>query len=613
MERLSPIDIQGSLEKFVESSSLVTKARNLAAEAHKNQKRDEGTPYFTHCEAVARIVYEELQINDPHIIAALYLHDVPEDTNITLDSIKSEFGEDVAFIVDGMTKIKLSVREDGTLLTKAERDRLTEKKAFLDPIVAVCKGCGDRLHNMRTLQFVTEEKRISKAKETLIYAKLLESLGIWVKMIELEDLSLKYLDPEAFEKFTNIVENDARTQPLFVENMTSSLSSLIPAEIKSEVSYKINGLTRLKHKLERTPDVKDVNDLISFRVVVDEDDEDTAAKKCYQILRIFQEKLSDMEDQGRFDNFYFTPRINGYSAIQITLNSPNGAVEIGITSKKKEEFNNWGVVSLIREGERNLSRYSQVMVFTPKGKAKFLPQGSTLIDFAYSISPSLGASAINANVDGKEREMTHVLQSGQTVDIRFKDLRIAPPQEWTTNPKYCKPTTMATINEQLLNQKRYEQIEKGKSLSREVTKKRGIYDLIDVYSFDNYKDKLTKMLFHLGCKGSLDNLYFQIGSGYISSSKLDDQLNSFGLCREKMNLRTLIIEGVDRRGVLESVGEKIKLSEGNIGALNQKRHTVDGKVMFNLRLVIENINDKSVNDLLKKIKSEDFVTNIDFF
>ena len=599
-----------TLEALIATSTMVQNARKIAQKIHDGQIRNDGTPYFTHCESVARIACEELEITDPEIISALYLHDGPEDTQITLEDIKLKFTDKVASIVDGMTKIKQGIREDGTPLSKEERERLTEKKAFFDPVVAVCKCCCDRLHNMRTLQFVPQEKQKPKAQETLIYAKLLESLGVWTKMIELEDLSLMYLEPDAYQKFKNMVSDDPRTSPDFIGNMTTGLRAIIPNEIKTTVSYKINGLTRLKNKMEKTPDVKDVNDLISFRIVVDEADDDKSADKCYQILRILQEKFALEENQDRYDNFYFKPKINGYSAIQITLNTVYGAVEVAITSKKKEEFNNWGVVSLIRNGVDTLKEYSQIMVFTPKDQARFLPKGATAIDFAYSISPDLGASAVKAVIDGIDSPMTSVLQNGQKVLIEFDQIKSFPNPEWLKNPRYCKPETAETINEQLLNEKRYKLINQGKEKIIPVITKRGIYDLSDLDKFEIYKAKLSKMLLQIGCKNSLNNLYFQIASGYISLERLDDQLNYFDLTPEKMKLTTIVIEGNDRKGILEKVGKIIGGSHGNIGALSFERY---GQDKFNLRLVIEGLDHKSNGIISDKILACGFVTNVNIY
>ena len=613
MERLGHDINSTCLEDLVSSDQQIKEARSLAKAAHAGSKRFDGSDYFTHPEAVARILCEELGITDTTIIQAAYLHDIPEDTDFTVEHIRMRFGHEVAQLVDGMTKIRHKIRENGQTLSKEECDRLSEIKIFSDPRLGILKAAGDRLHNMRTLMYVPEKKRIPKAEETLIYAKLLESLGVWSVMVELEDLSLKYLDHNAYERYLQIIDTDLRTNNLFIENMVSGLKSIVPPEIKSEVTYKLSGLSRLKHKMERTPKVEDVNDLISFRIIVDENDEIEAANKCYKILRVLQEKYSQIEDQDRFDNFYFVPKINGYSALQITLNTNIGAVEIAITSKKKEEFNNWGVVSLIRNGETNLSRYSRVMVFTPKGKAKFLPQDATAIDFAYSISPVLGASATKAIINGEEKEMTNVLQTGQRIEIEHGEIRIAPDIRWATNPNYCSPETCEIIKQQLLDQERYKKIEEGKELAREIIQKRGIYDLIDIFSFDNLKDHLVQMLFHLGCKGSLDNLYFKIGGGYITTEQLDEQLNSFGLSKNNMNLKTLIIRGIDRIGVLEILGQKVKESKGNIGALNQERHITQEQALFELRLVIENLDQKSANDLVNSVKHQNFVINAEIF
>jgi GTP pyrophosphokinase len=613
MERLP--DQPESLETVVERSPIASKARKFAGEAHEGQKRDEGSPYFSHCEAVARIVCEELGIKDPVMISAAFLHDVPEDTKITLENIRVEFGDEVADLVDGVTKIRQEIKEEnpGRKISKDESDRLNVKKVVtgcrLEPRVGILKAAADRLHNMRTLNYVRKDKQIPKANETLKYAKLLESLGVWVKMKELEDLALMYTDPAAYKKFAELVASDERANPEFVENMKSGLEALIPVGIKADVTFRINSLTRLMHKMQRTPDVKDINDLISFRIIVDENDENVAANNCYQVLRVLQEERASQEDQSRFDNFYFKKTGTGYSAIQMTLNTSYGAVEIAITSKKKEDFNNWGVVSLIRQGQKELSKYSRVLIFTPEGDVKFFPEGATVIDFAYSIAPNFGVRAVKAIVDGIEKEMTYVLKNGENVQVILGPDRIAPNKRWQ-NPDYCLPETLAIINEQILDQSRHDQIKKGVELASQIIQKRGLIDLVDLYSFESCSENLTNMLYHIGCKGSLDSLYYRIGAGYITPEKLDEHLNAFGISAEQLKFSSILIKGVDQAGILETVGAKIQSLNGNVGALNFDRKNIDKRIIFNLRLVAEGLTEQSKRHLKDSFLQNPYIKEV---
>jgi len=586
---------------MVEISPLLTKASNLAQEAHEGQFRAEGLPYFTHCLEVSRILYEEWKIDDQNILCAAILHDVIEDTDTTLDEIRVSFGEDTAKLVDGVSKFR-SENED-----KAFSDRETVRKVFnrtlIDPRVAVLK-IADRLHNMRTLGAMPKEKQVAKSRETLsVYSKLAESLGMWVVMKELEDLSFKYLNITEYEKWKERLDNDPRNSDLFIGHTVSSLEAIVrESDVNASVEVRRNTLWQLRQKSEKIPRFEDNNDAVSFRVIVEDKERLLGAKdNCYKLLGRFREAYSKEENYDRFRDYYVCSKDNKYSAIQMTINTPNGAVEIAITSFSKEEFNNWGVVSLLRRGQKELSEYALKLVFTPLGQVKFFPKEATGVDFAYSISPRLGAQATGLLIDGKESPLSTIIPNGSVIEIVVGEDRIAPEHSIR---EYCLPSTRRVIDEQLANVDKEFSILKGKQIVEEVLKERGLLNLVDLFSFEEHKLKVINLLYHLGCKGSLDSLYYLTGSGLISTGDFTRELDLIGIAKENLGLTSIRIEGSDEPGILEMVGAFVKQIGGNVGAIDLGRNMKDGKKIFFLRLVVENLNSES-EKLFDKLLHED--------
>ncbi|MDZ4209699.1 MAG: HD domain-containing protein, partial [Candidatus Curtissbacteria bacterium] len=364
----------------------LSKAHELAQEAHDGQFRAEGLPYFTHPVEVARILREEWKINDENILCAAILHDIVEDTDVTLKEIKIAFGEDVAKLVDGVSKFR---SENGNESSDRETVRKVFDRTLIDPRVAVLK-IADRLHNMRTLESMPRDKQLAKSRETLsVYSKLAESLGMWMVMNELEDLSFKYLNITEYGKWKERLKNDPRNSDLFMAYTLSSLEAIVrESDVNAQVVVRKNTLWRLRQKSERITRFEDNNDAVSFRVIVEDNERPLEAKdNCYKLLGRFREAYLKEENYDRFRDYYVRSKDNKYSAIQMTINTLNGAVEIAITSSSKEEFNNWGVVSLLKKEQKELSEYALKLVFTPLGQVKFFPKEATGVDFAYSISP----------------------------------------------------------------------------------------------------------------------------------------------------------------------------------------------------------------------------------
>jgi (p)ppGpp synthase/HD superfamily hydrolase len=347
-------------EKIEFKSDRMRAAYDLAVKSHEGQYRNSGEPYINHCVEVFKILRDEWKIEDEDYLIAALLHDTVEDTNITLQKIKTEFGDQVTEFVDGVTK--LQTKNDIETLKKVLN------KTYLNPGVAIIK-LADRLHNMRTLEFMKPEKQIEKASETLdVYTKLAESLGMWEVKTELEDLCFKYLEPEKYKQTLLELKSDSRLSTDFVGHMKSRIEQLlIENKIDSEVETRKSGSWILIKKQEKmaltgksSPNTfKDINDVISFRVKTN------SVNDCYRVLEKVHNEFGEMIDYDRFDEFIgANKRINGYQALQTTVNSNQGPIEIAIMTKEMEEFNNRGIINLINEG-KDLKNYVLKLVLLP--------------------------------------------------------------------------------------------------------------------------------------------------------------------------------------------------------------------------------------------------------
>lgn len=498
--------------ELLRNEPILQRAYDFAKHAHEGQTRSEGTPYISHPEAVARIISEEWGITDTTMVAAAYLHDTIEDSLVTKEDIASSFGSQIAEMVEGVSKFR---SQEGTL-SKDDVDRETLKKIagrnLINPRDVVLK-LADRLHNMRTLHFVPLEKQIPKANETMdVYVPLAESLGMWKVKSELEDLAFKYLAPGEFKHFEDLMEGDKRLGDLFREHMVSSIESLIgQSGVQAHVETRVNSLARIKHKMDTAPDLTSINDIISFRVVVDDSrGYDASRDDSYKILGRIREIFQSEENTERFDDFFVQPTDNGYSTIQITLNSPHGAVEIAVATTTKEEFNNWGVVSLIKKGQADLKDYVLKVIFTPTGKVKFLPKEATGIDLAYSIDPVMGVRAVNLLIDGKPFPVSANLPNGALVEVILGKASAVPPQDYLN---YCMPKTKKIIENQIAENVRRGLIKKGRELATIEASRHGFKNFEELLETDEYAQKLVGELYLHGFKGRLNNLYFTLGAG----------------------------------------------------------------------------------------------------
>ncbi len=429
------------------NEELIRKAFQLSYEAHKNDFRASGEPYFKHPYEVARIVAEEMPLDDISVISAL-LHDVVEDTDISLDFIHQEFGKEVAEIVDGVTKIGGVFR--GQYITQAENYRKMLLSMIKDVRVILVKFA-DRLHNMRTLEFVSPHKQRRIAKETLeIYAPFAHRFGLARIKWEMEDIAFKYLNREAYEEIAQKLKETRAARENYINKICEPIAERLKEHgLKFEISGRPKHFYSIYRKMiKQNKPLEDIYDLLAIRIIIESDD----VNECYYVLGIINQLFKPIPE--RFKDFISIPKKNGYQSIHNTVIGPDGRlVEIQIrtrrmheiaekgvaahwkykedivsTDKDLEEWVNWvrdifqtasddeASKELLASFKLNLYQ-DEIYVFTPKGDLKRLPINSTPVDFAFEIHSRVGYHCIGAKVNGKIVPLNTILHSGDQVEI----------------------------------------------------------------------------------------------------------------------------------------------------------------------------------------------------
>lgn len=576
IESVNPVKID---KNTIFESERVASAYNFAKEKHDQcPPRKSGEPYITHPIEVYKILRNEWGIKNENYLIAAFLHDVIEDTDVTPDEIKLKFGDEVLELVSGVTKLKSS--------TDKETLKKVLDKSYINPGVALIK-LADRLHNMRTLEFMKPEKRIAKSQETLdIYTRLAESLGLWGTKTELEDLCFMYLDPDEYQKTLNSLESDPRLSLDFTCHLTSRIEQLLTDNgIGGKVETRKSGSWILNKKREKMAlrgksgcdDFEDINDVISFRVKLKTIDD------CYQTLLVIHDDFGNMVDYDRFDEFIgANKRINGYQALQTTINFPQGPVEIAIMTEEMEDFNNNGIISLINRGI-DIKDYVFKSVFTSTEKLRFLPKNATGVDFAAAISPRVLAEAESINIDGVDRPLTVVIPNASTLRINLGESRRAPLKNLED---YCLPQTRRTILEQRILEDRDELLIQGKKTMESILIPRGLLVLFDV------GDSINPLLYKLGCQ-SIGDLYFMVGNNSIKKERLEQELDLAGITKENLRITSIRISGPDQPKILVDVVKKISEMDKNIVHIEQK----NSKGKFNIRILAENMSQDEEQSL----------------
>jgi len=491
--------------------SMIEKAYQTAKEAHKNQFRKSGEPYIIHPLNVA-IILADLRLDKETIIAGL-LHDVVEDTVMTEEDLEREFGGDVALLVDGVTKLeKLPLSPDRSQSDeKLEMQAENLRKMFLamaKDIRVIMIKLADRLHNMRTLKYKSEESQKRIARETLeIYCPIAQRLGISRIKTELDDLALKYLEPEAYYDLVEKIAVRKSVRESYIQSIVDEVSEHIEkAGIKAKIDGRIKHFFSIYKKMKNQDKTLDqIYDLFAVRIIVD------SIKDCYAALGVIHEMYKPIP--GRFKDYIAMPKANMYQSLHTTLIGSTGqpfeiqirtfdmhrVAEYGIAAhwkykeasdgKKVEAQEEEKLVWLrqILEWQQDMSDNREFMnllkndldlfsdnvyCFTPTGEVKNLPAGSTTIDFAYSIHSAVGNRMVGARVNGKLVTIDYVIKNGDRIEIITSQNSKGPSRDWLNVVKSAQAKTK--INQWFKNELKEDNIVRGKELLANYCKGRGI-------------------------------------------------------------------------------------------------------------------------------------------
>lgn len=545
---------QEFLEKAISANpkidtELIGRAFDLADEKHQGQLRKSGEPYIIHPMHCA-IILAELGMDDATIVGGL-LHDVVEDTDTSVDDIKKAFGEDVANLVDGVTKLG-SIRYESKEELQAENFRKMFLAMSKDIRVLIIK-LADRLHNMRTMQFMRREKIIEKCNETLeIYAPLASRLGISAIKFELEDLALKYLYPEEFEVLKEKVALRAKESEKTINDVIAEIKeSLDDMNIKYEIYGRSKHYYSVYKKMKfQNKGIEEIFDLIAVRILVD------TVKDCYASLGIVHTMWKPIP--GRFKDYIAMPKPNRYQSLHTTVIGDNGdPFEIQIRTHEMHQVAEYGIAAHWKYKEGDTSgeetnddiklawvRQSlewqqdlqdpkdfletmkmdlfatQVFVFTPNGDVIELPAGSTPLDFAFKIHSAVGCKCVGAKVNGKMVTIDHTLQNGDIVEIVTSANSSGPSVDWLKIAKSSNARNK--IKQWLKKENKSDTIEKGKDLLDKALKKKGCEQTAP-YLKQAYLLKAIKECNYQ----SMDEAYQQLSNGGTNVSKFANLLISY--------------------------------------------------------------------------------------
>ena len=590
-------ELISSVRKYHPSAdiSMIQKAYEVAREAHKDQKRKSGEPYIIHPLCVA-IILADLELDKETIVAGL-LHDAVEDTWMTYEEVEKEFGSEVALLVDGVTKLgQLNYSKD-----KVELQAENLRKMFLamaKDIRVILIKLADRLHNMRTLQYMKPEKQLEKARETMdIYAPIAMRLGISKIKVELDDLSLKYLKPEVYYDLVDKIALRKSEREEFVNSIVRQVKQhMDDAGIKSQVDGRIKHFFSIYKKMvNQDKTIDQIYDLFAVRILVD------TVKDCYGALGVIHEMYKPIP--GRFKDYIAMPKPNMYQSLHTTLIGPNGqpfeiqirtyemhkTAEYGIAAhwkykessdgkvpvgKQEEEKLNW--LRQILEWQRDMSDNREFMsllkndlnlfadnvyCFTPQGDVKTLPTGSTPIDFADSVHSAVGNRMVGARVNGKLVPIEYEIQNGDRIEIITSQNSQGPSRDWL---KLVKSTQAKNkINQWFKKELKEDNILKGKEMLAQYAKTKG-------YKIGNYmKNQYLDVVMHKYGFRDWDSVLAAIGHGGLKEGQVFNKLLE---AYEKENKKKITDEEV-----LEAAAEaqeKLHIAKSKGGIIVRGIHDV---------------------------------------
>ncbi len=519
-------------------------AFEYADQCHDGQKRKSGEPYIIHPLAVAQIVAEELKLDSESIEAAL-LHDVVEDTPASHDDVAHLFSPTIADLVEGvskLTRIQYATKEDEQM--ENLRKMLI---AMSKDIRVILIKIADRLHNMRTMEYQSPAKQKQKSLETMeIYAPISHRLGMQRMKWELEDLSLKYLDPVGYEEIVTKLNDRSQEHEAFLQRIQAQIAQRLNELSISHVVY-----GRIKHPYSiyrkmfaQNKSLEEIFDLFAFRVLVDN------VGDCYNVLGVIHDLYKPI--LGRFKDYIGTAKPNGYQSLHTTVMGTDGVpFEVQIRTKEMHEIAEYGVAAHWKykqngQGAGSEGRYEwvrrllenqegadaedyihslkvdmfadEVFVFTPNGDVQNLPAGATPIDFAYAIHSAVGNRMVGAKVNNRIVTFDHKLKNGDIVEIMTSNSAKGPSRDWMSIAKSSE--ARSKIRQWFKKERREENIANGRASFEQELKHAGL-SMKDVTSAENLAMLLKKVSY-----GSLDDMYAAIGYGGFTAQKAVSRIRS---------------------------------------------------------------------------------------
>ena len=584
-------ELISSVKKYHPSAdiSMIEKAYTIARDAHEGQVRKSGEPYIIHPLCVA-IILADLELDKETIVAGI-LHDVVEDTVMSNEEIRKEFSAEVELLVDGVTKLgQLSYSHD-----KVDEQAENLRKMFLamaKDIRVILIKLADRLHNMRTLQYMKPEKQKEKARETMdIYAPLAQRLGISKVKIELDDLSLKYLQPEVYYSLVEQISDKKSAREQFIQNIVAEVREHVDASgIKARVDGRVKHFFSIYKKMVNQDKTLDqIYDLFAVRILVD------SVQDCYAALGSMHEMYKPIP--GRFKDYIAMPKPNMYQSLHTTLIGPNGTpfeiqirtyemhktAEYGIAAHwkykesggskernvenqaeakltwlrqilewQKDESDNKEFMNLLKS---DLDLFSEsVYCFTPTGDVKNLPNGSTPIDFAYSIHSAVGNKMIGARVNGKLVPIDYRIQNGDRIEVLTSQNSKGPSRDWLSIVKSTQARNK--INQWFKSEFKQSNILKGKDMISQYCKMKSI-NHSDIMKTE-YQEKVMKKY---GFR-DWESVLAAIGHGGLREGQVVNRLLEE---YEKLNKKNVTDEKVLENIIETTKDQKMKLTKSKGG------------------------------------------------
>ena len=558
-------------------------AYDMARLAHSGQLRKDGSPYVTHCVAAADITVD-MGLDEDSIVSAL-LHDVIEDTNLTHDDIARQFGEAVADIVEGVTKL---TRVQYTSKEDEQMENLRKMlMAMAKDIRVILIKIADRLHNMRTMAYQSADKQRSKSLETMeIYAPIAHRLGMQRAKWEMEDLSLQYLDPAGYKEITTSLEAKMGDLERFMAIMKEKIQTRLDAEgVKATIYCRIKHVYSIYRKMyAQKLDINGIFDLCAFRVIVD------TIPDCYNVLGIIHDMFKPVP--GRFKDYISTPKPNMYQSVHTTVIGSEGipfevqirtwemhyTAEYGIAAHWKYKMGSGATA--VREGDEDKFAWvrrllesqqesdaqdffhnlkidmfaDEVFVFSPKGDVINLPAGATPIDFAYSIHSDVGNHMVGARVNGRIVTYDHVLQNGDIVEIRTSKNAPGPSRDWLNVAKSGSARTK--IKQWYKKERREENVIRGREMLEDELKHNGL-TLDDAQDEETIAPILKRLSF-----GTIEDLYAAIGYGGVTATRVANRI------RDELRTKP------DRKTALDKVSEAAERRENNAKKTGKPVHGI---------------------------------------